>query len=223
MIRWKTTYTEIAHANEEVLSDNVRKAYPVIILAWLVTIVLLFVAEFQQDTPSPSTFLYNAGATTVAIGLFYLALVGLRYFAHRRPHHWHLMNWGAIWLFLIGAIVYFVVDEGFGVNAIVTFSVLVSVWIYHWMMHHATVWWEVTPQGVSEHIKFLGHTQSAHTSWKEVKRHWVHPLTGAVQLRLKWHRFRIHIAPHVHLVVPDTKLRKQIHAELKKILWKRGR
>jgi hypothetical protein len=218
LTRWKTSYTDIAHANEEVISDNVRKAHRVILLAWVVTILIIGLIESTQEAPSATIFLYNAIATTVCMGAFYLALVGLRYFAHAKPNAWHAMNWGAIWLFLIGVTAYFAVNEGNTVNTIIAGATLISVYAYRWMMHRATVWWEITPIGVSEHIKFLGHTQSAHTTWKEVKGHWVHPLSGAVQLRLRFHGFHFHIKPHVFLIVPDKRNRKKIHAVLAKIL-----
>jgi uncharacterized membrane protein YhaH (DUF805 family) len=215
MTRWNTTYAELSHANEEVISDNIRKAHWVVAVAWLLLIVALGIAEYGKDTPSIGSFLYNSLIATICVGVFYSILVGLRYYAHRRPDQWHTLNWTIVWIFLASVTIYYIVNEGWALDSIMTASVLISVVIYHQAMHYAKITWEITPKGVSERITFLGYTHSAHTEWKDVRRHWVHPLTGAVQLRLGWHG--LHARPHVHLIVPG-KHRKEVHELLSKIL-----
>jgi len=217
MTRWTTTYTQIAHATEETISDDVRKAHWAVFVIWLVTILSLFLAEYGQEQPDASAFLGNAAIATTGFAALYLALVGLRWFAHRRPHAWHLLNWSVIWVFLLGATAYFLATEGIGTNAVTVFLVFLCVYAYRWLMHHATFEWETSKRGVTQKVSFLGHTQSYSTGWKEVKGHRVHPLSGAVELKVRGNLF--HLRPRVHLIVPDQKHRKKIHAELARILW----
>lgn len=213
-LRWTTTYTEIAHAEEEGISDRVRKAYWVIVAAWFVVLVVLGVFAYGDAIPLQE-FLLSSLMASVMFGVLYASLVCIRVFAHAHPDKWHSLNWIIIWTFLVCVMIYNVVGadtEG----ALLAASVLVCVFAYRWLMHHARFEWEITKTGVLKTILVFGHKVVHATAWKEVRRHRVHPLSGAVELRLKWHHW--HLRPRVHLIVPDKRHRKEIHAVLARIL-----
>ncbi|MEK6822698.1 MAG: hypothetical protein AABY13_02625 [Nanoarchaeota archaeon] len=216
-LAWTTRYDEFSHATEEVISDAVRKAQWAVIAGWFAILAALFWVEYLQEIPSVPSFLRNAAIATASIAIIYGMMVGLRYFAHARPHQWHFLNIGVIYAFLAGITGYFAFTEGVSSTTVASGAVLVCVLAYHWLMHRSKVQYTITPQGVSQHISFLGYSQTHYTRWTEVRKHRVHPLSGAVELTLRWHGF--HIKPRAHLIVPDKKHRKQVHDVLARILW----
>jgi len=218
-LTWRISYAERAHAQEELISDHIRAAYLVLVAGWVALIIFLFLCEFLGDTPDPIVFLREAIVASIAVAAFYGALVGIRTFAHRKPNHWHALNWGVIWLFLIGVITYYLSTEGLSQMTLVAFLTLVCVYTYRWLMHHATYSFEITDKGVSEHVTFFGHKQTYHTAWSEVNGHRVHSMTGSVELHLKGHHW--HVRPRCHLIVPTKRVRKEAHDVLAQILWKK--
>jgi hypothetical protein len=218
-LKWRISYIEADHAQEELISDHFRTAYKVLIAGWFALIIVLFAVEYTGNQ-DPMEFARNAIMASILVAAFYGALVGMRTFAHRRPDTWHMLNWAVIWLFLIGVIAYYFLN-GVLDMAVVAFLVLVCVYAYRWLMHRAVYTFEVTDKGVSEHVSFFGHKQTFHTPWKEVRSHRVHPLTGSVELKLKGHYW--HFKPHCHLIVPAQRQKRKIHTALAKILWRRKR
>lgn len=217
MTRWNTTYTDIAHASEEVISDTVRKAYFVLAIALFAGLVTLFWYEQQQSPPSISHFAGNAIALVIGVFFLYLALVELRRFAHRQPHAWHALTWSSLWLFVLGGTAYFLWYEGPSDTVFIGLLALFCLYLYRWLMHRARFSWVITPQGVSQTINVMGHKQTFTTRWNEVRTHRVHPLTGAVELTLRRHHFRL--APRVHLIVPGSH-RRDVHKALHTVFHK---
>ncbi len=217
-MKWRTSYETIAHANEEVISDSVRKAQLGMLLLWLVLLGLAFGQEFALETPSIGSFLFSAMVLTVCVAAIYGALIGLRTFAHNKPRHWHFTSWIVLGAFLLFATtwLFYVGANDLAMAAALT---LIVVGTYYLLMRGAKIEWEANAEGVSQTITILGHRQRYHTSWKEVTHHRVHTLTGAVEIKTKGQIW--HMRPRVHLIVPEQKHRKAIHRELSSFLTKR--
>lgn len=214
-LQWTTRYIDVANATEEVISDNVRKAQWMVAAGWIALLIVAGVLQLNT-TPDVANYLTQSLAITVSAIVLYLVLSGVRGFAHRRPHQWHIINWSIIWLFLLGVTGYFLATQGPGLDALVSFATFLCLYTYRWMMHRTVMHWRVGEKGISQHFQILGHTQINTTAWKEVRGHVVHPLTGAVELKLRGQSFLFR--PRVLLIVPDQKRRKEIHAALSKIL-----